>query len=1450
MGFSTASGLNRAYGPALRFSLSLLACLPALTAAASLEKVIEDQPGHLVLEVAIPDFRLTQAGAAGGEKVACAGLAGSLCRPLGVEGAPDLPAYRFSVLSGPAAPRVTLSILESETRIVSDGIAPYPRYTGSSQADYRRDETAYGRAATAEARVLGLHGIRGAPVRTIQVPMALWNQGPHTLTLIKRLQVRIDFPGVLSRPAPPLAEALRREIKNPVGGAWLYAPAANLRPPRVVGPGGRALGKTAALSGGLSGLASRANLGKAALPVATDLGDTLVRIKIRNKSVESFAEDRYYAIPFGSLPDAAARVMAGQKLNRMRLLTGINDTLPLAMDSAGALPGRLHEIPMEVVDADGSGTFTQGDSLKFFAHGTNLWKRNEDFRTAIRYDFSNDPYSFENFYYLDFGSAASEPLRLKPIPTPPPAGTPLEHSPYYLRAEKDVETAVCDPTKAKDREVGPDWHWKWKGKGCPTESFADLTAGDLASEETAALPNRVGDTVLIGMYTYPSGGSFEITFKGKTLEGLPDSVIPGVWYDSLRAGAWYLSTASFPSSEAFIPEKAHWSGPPRFEGYTLIYERAHALGSGGMTWIFPTETGKTVSYRVQGGGGAYCARIEDGEPSAFLTLDGEGIFTDSLPAGSNSRYLIFKSPSALASNAIDLEVLPKGGSKGPLRDLATCDGTPTDKLPEYLILTARPLLGKAMALRDYRDSATRAVRARPTVVLVEDIYRQFSGGRLSPTAIRDFLRYAYLGWDRGSSGAGILKYVLLFGDGNYDYRNINGSARGAATNFVPPFEYMPVTPGSPEGQNQLATDDFYAMFEPGLYNLESSPLSLAIGRLPVQSAQEADGYLAKIHEYEDPRKSGEWRAHVVLAADDNLQRNSDNNNLDLIVEGHTTDTDNLGRTITDNESGTSLDKVYLLDYPLNSAYHKPQAAQDLLTLINRGAVAVNYVGHGASNQWADEVLLQTNDAVARMRNEGRTGMVNAFSCTVGRFESLTSEGMSEQFVKTPKIGAVGAVSATRESYPGPNLVLANDFYDRAFPPDTSGQIATVGEALQFAKNATFSAGGGLNNLKYGLLGEPVMLMRKPPLRIGLTDVMDTIRALDCGNLRGRVTGGSGNGKINLKVLAGSNQKIYGNLGPNMHDQVVEKRGNILFDGTVPYQNGEFSAQYFIPKQISYGDTNAQILAFAWDDSLEREGTTAIGGLRIRGTSTKSCATDADGKGPRIRITGCEKKETGNVDFPEKVKLSLPYCLQVDVTDSSGGVMSAVGPDEGTTFEIPGVVDPYHPQAGIDDLFHKTYQLTLDPQNIRPGSHLLKVSARDGYGNYSARQMQMDISLDSSIVFIKAYNHPNPMKRNGTTFHFATGMPAAELEYGDNAQSGQARLEFEVRIFNQAGRLVQVLKQARSGETHWDGRDRWGNQLANGLYFYKVTATQVRFELEDRPGYSTVSSKYNTLVLSR
>src|SRR6185369_10076645 len=172
------------------------------------------------------------------------------------------------------------------------------------------------------------------------------------------------------------------------------------------------------------------------------------------------------------------------------------------------------------------------------------------------------------------------------------------------------------------------------------------------------------------------------------------------------------------------------------------------------------------------------------------------------------------------------------------------DGAAPENQPEYLIITGRSLLSEALELRDYRDSAKRVLPVRAAVVTVEDIYRQFSGGRLSPTAIRDFLRYAYLGWGKPSAGSA-LKYVVLFGDGNYDYRNILGAARGAAANVVPPFEFV-VTHGWQDAGDQVATDDFFGIYEPGPFIPEGQPVSVAIGRIPVQTPYEAAGYVAKV----------------------------------------------------------------------------------------------------------------------------------------------------------------------------------------------------------------------------------------------------------------------------------------------------------------------------------------------------------------------------------------------------------------------------------------------------------------------------------------------------------------------------------------------------------------------------------------------------------------------------
>ena len=1383
-----------------RFYIAFQLAVPLL-AGASLDRVVEDTPGRLSLEVTVPAAALRTSASPYGSKVLCTG-----CQTVGLPGAPDLPVYHFEVIAGSGVPQVSMHILESETRPVPQGIAPFPKALSPTRSEFRPDSRLYQEAAALLPRLGGLRYLRGVPVRSITVPLALWSEGDKTLTLIRRLRVEVTFPGVLPKPAANRLQApFSAAVRNPVGGAYLYAS-------RILRPS-RTLRKTAAAGG-------------SARP-----RETFLKIKVGDKHLENLDEDRVYAVSFGDLIAAGANMVA-INVGSLRMFTGPHDTLPQAMDTLAAMAGTLKEIPIEVLDKNKNGTFDEGDSLRFFAHGTSLWKRIAGTLGPIRYEFSSDPYSFETYYYLDYSQPpVPSGLRLVAQGAMAPVSPARTVSYAYLRAELDRETGSCDLNSHRDDEAGMAWYWYWNGACGSADNTLTLTNRQIVTSEVEVLKDLAqgaNDSLFLGFNGLrPSVEDYYSPYFGG--QSLP------FFRDHAAQASYYVQKGTWSGAPAFRLDSLAWKGGGRrFEGYTVVYKRKHVF-SGAPVWIFPEVRGKRVSYHVEGGAGLSGLRVDSGVATRLFTLDDRGEFTDSLGAASDARYLVYREGVPLPAGSLSTESLPAAGSA--IANLL--DTLEYGIAPEYVIITPRVLLPAALALRDYRNNPSRVFKVKTAVVVVEDIYREFSSGRRTPVGIRDFLRYAYAIWGGRVAGSNPLKYALLFGDGHYDYREIRASAMNgdAPPNLIPPFEMYSV-----QGE-VLATDDFFGFLDGSDNLVNTSALDIAVGRIPVQSLDQAMAFINKIKEYEEPSKSGEWRNRVVLTADDATQRNGDNN-LDPITAGHTNDTERLGFIMQGNEPGIDLNKVYLLDYPMNGAFQKPQAAQDLLSLINRGSLVVNYVGHGSENQWADEVLLQTNDALTRMSNSGKYAMINAFSCTVGRFEKLTAEGMSEQLVKLKGAGAIAAVSATRESYPSPNLELARAFYSLVFPPDTVlGAAVTVGDALRQAKGA--SPMDRVNNLKYTLLGEPVLLLRKPQLGITFTQAPDTLRALDCNSIKGRIQGGSGRGSVNLRILAGSTKIIYNPPYP-MDPQSQEKRGNILFEQTFTYENGEFSTKYFIPKQISFGDTNAQILAFAWDAEEEREGSVGIRNLSIQGTAKGECAENADKKGPRITITGCEEKETAGLDFPDRVKLALPYCLQIQVEDSVGGVLSASGPDEGTTLEIPGSLPPFHPQPGLDELYKKSYRLTLNKGEIRPGSHVLKVSAQDGYGNIGTRQLRLDLTMDSSLVTLSAFNVPNPMKRSGTRFWFNSVLPEKDVEVGGDPNF--KRVAFEVRIFNQMGNLVKVFRDAQPGVA-WDGRDEWGNRLANGVYFYTVISRQ---SLAD-PGpvaYRTLSSKRNTLIISR
>ena len=137
---------------------------------------------------------------------------------------------------------------------------------------------------------------------------------------------------------------------------------------------------------------------------------------------------------------------------------------------------------------------------------------------------------------------------------------------------------------------------------------------------------------------------------------------------------------------------------------------------------------------------------------------------------------------------------------------------------DYIAIVHASLASAIQPLLDRR--AAEGLRVKK--VDVQDIYDEVSGGRVDPEAIRTFLAYAYQQWNQGGPRP---TYVLLVGDGHYDFKN---HAATNLPNLIPPY-LLHVDPflGETAADNRYASVDGPDDFLPDMH----------IGRIPGQDAR-------------------------------------------------------------------------------------------------------------------------------------------------------------------------------------------------------------------------------------------------------------------------------------------------------------------------------------------------------------------------------------------------------------------------------------------------------------------------------------------------------------------------------------------------------------------------------------------------------------------------------------
>lgn len=1092
---------------------------------------------------------------------------------------------------------------------------------------------------------------------------------------------------------------------------------------------------------------------------------------------------------------------------------------------------RLNSIPRPefkqvpiMVTGQANGQLNNADVVLFYGNSQNEVFLDSTRRFAHRIH----PYSNSNYVFLTIGNEPG--IRLQEVRNSQPASHTLTTFTDFIWKEEDI--------RRPDNRTKSGIHWY--GQQFSTESFArnqtiltDTLVGfvqgstlDISVEMIARSTRNsrfqftIGSTnvgaIQLGGITDLNSASGRAANRGQlnqTLTGinLPDGVIE--------------LNADFTT---FANEGFGWVDWIRISG-----ERQLQAQNGILKYWAPTngQLGEVANFTLQGFSNMPTVmEVSDPLNPILMAVDASGSnFTVRHRADAGKRFM-----------AQTRYLRPSPGVAIPSQNIRGVGG-----YPEYIIITSDELLPEADDLAEYRRSHT----GLETVVVTQNqIFNEFSGGVPDITAIRDYVRYLYL--RAGLDDDRIPKNLLLFGNTTFDYRGINQNSR--MINHVFTFQ-------SEESLNRSTTygsDDYFVLLDEneGVWQPTQGAITtferidMGVGRLPVQTNQEAQVVVEKIKRYEDPATFGDWRTIFTFSSDDN--RNGSSEDFDL----HVWNSDGTAERIDRDNSGVRINKVYQISYPvINTPLGRqtPEGTQAFINSINNGSLVMNFSGHGSEQLLTAERLFSSDD-ISRLNNIEKPTIFVTATCDFGRFDDIDDYSGAEKLINWSNGGAIAAFTTTRVVFTsssqtsynfGLNIQLTLQMVQR----DSEGLPQTLGDIYKNTKNTT--VGASFNSRKFVLLGDPAMRIGLPQTQVEITAINDiepqenqapiTLRALDQATISGQILNPDGslnagfNGEAAIQVYdADRFIRITRTRCLSLPGCQYRVQNDVIFSGRVSVTDGLFSSQFIVPNDISYADTTGRILIYGSADNRDAVGS--FSNIVFNGRNPDAIN---DNQGPDIQIF------LNNTDFMDGGLVNDSPRLLVQLEDQSGINTAGAGvghellayisrrPDGGNEETI--ILNNFY-QSDLDDFTKGRVEYPLD--RLPTGEYTLRVRAWDVFNNMNEESITFEVADSQNLELRNVYNYPNPMS-NYTRFVFEHNQAGRELDVLIRVYtlSGKPVARIRRDNFISSGNLIQLP---------WDGRDDDGNLLAAGTYLYHV---QVR---GDFGGDRKTREKIERLVIIR
>ena len=738
---------------------------------------------------------------------------------------------------------------------------------------------------------------------------------------------------------------------------------------------------------------------------------------------------------------------------------------------------------------------------------------------------------------------------------------------------------------------------------------------------------------------------------------------------------------------------------------------------------------------------------------------------------------------------------------------------------DFVILTYPDFISQAERIQAIHNRLDPELNIYVTTP--ELVYNEFSCGAKDISAIRDFCRMLYLDSNPGHR----IKYLLLLGDCSYDYKNRDG-----IVDFVPSYE----TVASLDMNKTFVTDDYFGFMDENEGYIGQSLADIGIGRFPVQTLEQATQMVDKIERYivKDETTMQPWRNTVTFFTDDESQFVTNAESLSAMLK-------NVGG------DGVVVDKIYLDAYPQVSA-PGGEVAPDVNAAINsrmeKGTLALHYVGHGGEVQLAEEKILQRKD-VDSWRNAPMYPLMITGTCEFSRYDDHNRTSLGEYAFLNQYGGMIAMFTTSRVTHGPDNQRFATGIYDKLFCI-IGGDHYRLGDVYRMAK-----VNGGNFEKRYVFFGDPALRLAYPKWKVETLSIngqypghdvdsiqindttwqttpiyLDTISALQPVEIEGVVK------DLNDQVASGFN----GVVSVIVYDKEVELtanernyklRNSVIFNGKTKAENGRFKIDFIVPRDISYRYGQGLINYYATDYDVEANGNCdafIIGGFYDE-------AYDDD-EAPEVKLF------IDDTLFVNGGLTGQSPTLLAFVEDESGinTTGAGIGHDISATLTGPTkksyILNDYfvaeldHPGKGV---------IAYKMQDLADGDYTLTIKVWDIYNNSGTAAINFTVVNNGGMVIENAFNAPNPVT-DETHFVF------------DHNQVGN-NMQVDIYIYDIMGRWVTTLSEQVAGTStriapiRWDGRGSRGDSLRNGVYIYRIVATN------DNGETATLISK---LVLSK